>query len=279
MLGMEDKEHIEHYAKHFLALTCYAQPPENLGSNWVFLSFSGFILSVRGEWYFATAGHIFEKDMPKWLAVGYAFHDWQLKDMTPSFDPRIQDIDGPGIIHTIPFALESQPKWHVYNEISGTDFAVFPLRSYYRNLLKGLIPLDETAWQVDPSANFEKYLLLGIPSDTVKLLEVPPTSQIGAVSSYYVSIEVEPLTSNETEVHLLRGHIPDIAMSGLPGFEHIHGMSGGPIFGLRQNPAGESRYWLLAIQSTWNPGEQIITGYRIQPIVRVINGLIESQAL
>ena len=45
-------------------------------------------------------------------------------------------------------------------------------------------------------------------------------------------------------------------------------MSGGPIFGFRQLPNGECRYWVAAVQSWWDPGARTIYGCSVPIFAR-----------
>ncbi len=40
----------------------------------------------------------------------------------------------------------------------------------------------------------------------------------------------------------------------------IEGMSGGPIFGLKQQDAKQARYWPYAVQSSWWSEKRIVIG-------------------
>lgn len=51
------------------------------------------------------------------------------------------------------------------------------------------------------------------------------------------------------------------------GLKSIVGMSGGPIFGFRNSPNGECRYWVVALQSWWdarNADDLRLSGARLR---------------
>ena len=65
--------------------------------------------------------------------------------------------------------------------------------------------------------------------------------------------------------------LPPVAVNTEPfGLNSIVGMSGGPIFGFRRYPNGEQRYWVVALQSWWDPETRTIYGCPVPIFARLV---------
>lgn len=276
VIGAEDEEHVRFFAKHFIALCCYETVPTNDGtSKTKYCVFSAFVLSIQDEWFLIIAGHIFE-GIEEAEALGCTFDDWQLDDLGAEGRQNRMDYDAPPPPDTIPFEFKKVIKGHYYNEGTGQDYAYFHLEAArYRAMLEkaGVVPLSEAAWRNGVPAHFERYMLLGIPTDQVQELLRP-----GCVSRFLVTLDVDPeLTpqaQKDLKAGLLYGMVPDISKSGLDGFKSLEGMSGGPIFGFAKNKHGEHAYWIVAIQSSWREDLLRTTGYYVRPLALELEKMV-----
>lgn len=231
MVAVEDNDYVHRLSRHFVALCCRVRIPTQDGSfHEKYCAFSRFILSVQDQWFWITAGHIFE-EIDSYIKAGYTLHSWSLDDSGALKVKRTWNIDAPPSPETIPIIFEDLEKWHYCDEESGADYGFIILGSYYRLLLEanGVAALDESCWQIGTPNGFVKYEMLGIPAELVQ--ELP---RAGYVSKTYVCLDV--ISTNEPKDQdspncLFRGKVPDITQSGLEGLTKINGMSGGPIFG------------------------------------------------
>ena len=57
----------------------------------------------------------------------------------------------------------------------------------------------------------------------------------------------------------------------------IVGMSGGPVFGLRQREDGKGLYWVVAIQSWWRPAERLAFACRLPTFARILSELLDEE--
>ena len=57
--------------------------------------------------------------------------------------------------------------------------------------------------------------------------------------------------------------------------DDIAGMSGGPIFAVRNPDSNAAEYWLIAVQSSWLPGRRVLAGSFMETIAREINCWID----
>ena len=99
--------------------------------------FSGFVVSVVGEWFYITAGHIL-KDIRTAIEAGTTFDVWRLGDQTAGnlFNNT-----------AIPYAFELD-KWFVLEDSeAGLDYATVHLGGLYRKQLEagGVSPLAKGA--------------------------------------------------------------------------------------------------------------------------------------
>jgi hypothetical protein len=142
--------------KHFVPLSCI-QRLDDTGTENVIL-ISGFIIEIRGFWFYVTAGHIL-RDFQKVLDAGGEFDIWRFGDQTAG--NKFKDIGIP-----FDFSLE---RWIVIeDEETGLDYAATILEDYYRRLLEvgGVVPLTIETWG-NQTYEHDHLAVVGIPSETI----------------------------------------------------------------------------------------------------------------
>lgn len=229
------------------------------------LSVSGFVVSVRDEWFFLTAGHVF-RDILKALQGGQKFEEWYLDDL---------GANGEREGTAVPFDLRAVKniswKFQESGTNAGADFAIVPLRQHYRELLasKGIIPLDEHYWDALPSMGCSHFLLVGVPSQLMR--GVPG---VGSVHRTIVAIPVDPLQKGPddwlTPWPRFYGKLPDDLAHPDLELMDIDGMSGGPIFGFARDENGDWQYYPVAIQSMWRRKPRLIAANYIRNLLHHI---------
>jgi hypothetical protein len=175
----------------------------------------------------------------------------------------------------IPFDLIGAPKIYLDNDADGLDFGFISIHPYYRRLLEAnqVVVLDEQHWQHLHEATFTSYGVLGIPREWVRaqvrstFSETCITSTAAPVFFPVAWVDDPPAELLNTTCPRFIGRLPDL----IP-LESIDGMSGGPIFGFRQEN-GSLRYWIVAIQSSWRKNEKIICGC----LLPYIGALVERE--
>lgn len=230
---------------------------------------SGFIMSFRGGWVLATAGHVIEEletlmaDPRCRITTCVLIDAWSLGAICR--DP-------------IPFDLVGAPKTYIHNDADGLDFGFISIRPYYRRLLEAneIVAVDEQRWQRLHEVTFTSYGLLGIPQERISA-QILRTSSETRVTSTADPVFIPVAWVDDPPAELLSticprfiGRLPDV----IP-VESIVGMSGGPIFGFREGN-GSLHYWIVAIQSCWRKKERIICGCLLPYIGAIVERELEQ---
>jgi hypothetical protein len=209
--------------------------------------YSGFVISVRGHWLLATAGHIV-RDLDDALAHG------AIRLVTC----KMLDCIQPGAKHAqaYEFDYEEAKRIGVFfdrklnlGKLDGRDFGLVYLREYYRSLLKanGVTPLPESLWYPPKGTVFDDvHFIVGLPEELIGQKDLGRSTEF---SPEYVIVPVRRLETPP------RG----IAKTKYPRFvgelskrlvlQSVKGMSGGSIIGIGEDATGKTKYWVVAIQS------------------------------
>lgn len=235
-------------------------------------SVSAFVVSVRDIWFLVTAGHIL-RGLDSRLHAGRRIVKSRLMDGFASEES----------FPTIPFALGDIPQWYIDDD--GLDYALIPLRpAYVAPLIAGGVwALSESAWTNIPDSA-EGYFLLGFPTQA-KELTVTWDGERGNVNVSLRTplLPIQP-TDNPPDV-LKRGaarfyaKVP-ITTSNVEGTQialtDIDGMSGGPIFAVKNTGDDRFRYWVVAVQSGWAPKSRVLAACPIRPLMDAIERVIDA---
>lgn len=222
-----------------------------------FAAYNGTLIDIKGAICFLTAGHVLADLQEK---IG----DSRIEIL----ETVLADTFGLGRVtdHPIPFDLKSEPLHIFDDEDDGLDFGVIVLRPYYVGLLarNAVVALDEQRWIHQHRVTFDGYALLGLPQE----FSSPRVSEsgAGAVSPTIfrvVRLDAPPPDARPTRYPRFVGRID----KELP-LSSIEGMSGGPIFGFRIG--AETRYWIVALQSSWFPGSRTVFGCLLPTIASLL---------
>jgi len=116
-------------------------------------------------------------------------------------------------------------------------------------------------------------------------LEGPVVSSRPAITFHQVDRVAErPPGMPEKAAPRVYGHIalPPSGDKGEPPPSSIIGMSGGPIFGLKELAPGRVAYWVVGVQSSWHKLSKTIAWCPLEPLARHIDdqfGRIEKQVI
>ncbi len=230
---------------------------------------SGFIMSFRGAWVLATAGHVIQ----------------QLETLINNPAVHIEGeclIDGwsiGAINHdAIPFDLVGASRFYYDSNADGLDFGFILIRPIYQRLLQanGIQAVDEERWRYLHLAKFTHYGVLGIPHERVtRNLQI-------AASETRVSSIADPLFIPLTWVGDPPDDLPATVCprfvgrlpEGLP-VALIPGMSGGPIFAFGEDD-GILNYWIVAIQSSVHNDHRMIFGSLISHVGSLVERDMEE---
>ncbi|MFO1021577.1 MAG: hypothetical protein U0903_12905 [Planctomycetales bacterium] len=246
------------FCRHFIGLTgAYVFVDENgkeVGERRCFV-YSGFVLSIKGRWMIATAGHIlktFDENADRiWLA-----------------ESSIIDSFGDGHSkHSIPFNLKDAPKFYRYDKELGVDFGLIMLNSNVERLLQAnnIVPIDEQNWINLEADKATFHILIGLPTCFQDEKGILSGKRYQLSPAMLIVNKLDPTPDNipQTEYSRFVGQIDNRL-----NFD-ILGMSGGPIIGFSPD---RTRYWVVAIQSGWLAKRKINFGCPIQ----VFTSLVED---
>jgi hypothetical protein len=166
----------------------------------------------------------------------------------------------------MPFDYEGA--YGVHDPAAGLDFALVPLREFYRKSLEAnsIRAISEENWVNQDLAACDFFALLGLPeclvSDPSAL--VPHGDGVaGVVNPTLVWVYPTTLPPSDVPAATFPCFIGRVGSAAeVPS---IVGMSGGPIFGFKKGPDGLLRYWIVAVQSHWRPATRITFAASTRP--------------
>jgi len=248
-------------ARHFLILGFKVQAPERAAVG----EFrSCFVVEVEGNWVLITAGHVIE-GLCKYLDAGYSLSSFELHDK----------LTGHNFPHGVIFPFD--PRECGWIKQDWGDFAAWLLEPLTIAALKagGVQPIAQQAWGDDPIDGYDHLLLIGVPAEACrhvagKHFQVKATLIPLKLCTTPTST-VEPLHPNMRAARMIQ-RSDGLAVGDLDG------MSGGPIFGVRDTDKG-SVYFVAGIQSGWLPESRIVLFFPIRGYLHFVqNAVIELQA-
>jgi len=243
-----DSEGLQFFCRHLVALcvtyettgTDSDQPPR-------FAAYSGTLIQIQGNVCFLTAGHVLRQ-----------VEDALKSDRVAINNAVLADTFGLSRVceHPIPFDLKNARLFSIDNVEEGLDFGVIVLEPYYVRLLasNGTVALKEQNWIHQSTVKFDGYAMLGLPQEFT--------------SDHVTNLGEGTVSPTMFRVHRLKSPPDDRPPTLHPQFagqldqelaiKSVKGMSGGPIFGFRLGP--EISYWVVALQSSWDPNTRIVYG-------------------
>lgn len=170
----------------------------------------------------------------------------------------LADTFGANIVSNlpIPFDLKSAKLFYIDDDDEGLDFGVIAIEPHYGRLLakNGLVALSEENWKHQHRLNFERFALLGLPEEMTTGQLSPDNS--GAATAAMVLLMPTTAAAGRRPTR----HQQFVAKLESPLPKSPKGMSGGPIFGFRIDADNQLRYWIVALQSSWDPGSRTVYG-------------------
>jgi hypothetical protein len=244
------------FCRHLVALgASYWLGPHPAGERPKFTAYSGTLISVRNVVYYLTAGH--------------ALRDLRDAMQSPLFKRDsicLIDSFGPNPVdnHPIPLALKPEEIFFIDDHELGLDFGLIPLRPFYVNLLRknGIIALGEEQWMHQHRIRFDGYMMLGLPAEfTAKTLTNTGDALVKPTMIGVQPLPPESVPPQNSVYERFCGQISNDIQSAV-------GMSGGPILGF--NFDGPVRYWVVAIQSAWQPSSRTVFGCPLPTLASLI---------
>lgn len=213
-----------------------------------FSAFSGTLISIADQVHFLTAGHIL-RDLEAALA----------SDSIENIRAVLADTFGLERIsdHPIPFDLRSARFFYIDDDDDGLDFGLMSLSPYYLRLLakNGVIALEEKHWRKQENLEFDAYAMLGFPEEFASKRVSQTSKTIASPTMFPITRLPAPPTDRQPKRYAqFVGQLD----SGL-AIQSVEGMSGGPIFAFKESDQ-QTRYWIVALQSSWHPKRRIVYG-------------------
>lgn len=232
---------------------------------------SAFVIEIRGVWCLMTAGHVFQE-------LDDGIKDGKIRLLKCG----LGDYFSAEAKHKepVPFAYDAEHRITVLREDAGVDFALIPLRPYYRNLIaaNGVVPMPVAVWDGRSPPPFAEFALLGLPDEGMSPMERQGERgpQIGhAVTLTLVGVQALPAP------------LPEHVLSPIPRFAGILcdndslasavGMSGGPIIGVNPRAPGKWDYACVAVQGSWLESKRMIFGTPASIVTEAIAKLLPAE--
>ena len=220
---------------------------------------TAFVLSAKDEWFLVTAGHVALDIVNNYMNnPEYCLKEAYLCDAA-GYNAKYPE--------PIPYELDSE-KIVVLGDEATNDFAIIHLSPYYKRLLlaNGVTSLNEQAWfyQYDDPDCFK---MLGVTKQMVSPMRnnndkcTVTGLNIGITLHHVEHSPQRPNGIEEVDYARWYGYI-----SLAPPVDDIKGISGAPIFAFKQTNSGEWKYWLVGVQSCWNPKSKAISACPAQAL-------------
>ncbi len=223
-------------------------------------SFTCFVISIGDQWFLLTAGHCIE-------------YIEKAKNHGASVSCSLIDFAGDGAKdnHPIPFDLDNSDPFAFCE--GGADYGLLALHTFYKRLFRHnrIKPLNERVWDSEPVCP-DGFALLGCASEWADVQ--PNFNGITTTLHPIKELPEKPWHFEETDMPMFYGRI---ALP--PGLDSIKGMSGGPIFAFKRTDDGKLRYWLFAIQSSWNKSTREISACKASPFIKSVKAYLAKNTI
>ncbi|MDP9604494.1 UNVERIFIED_ORG: hypothetical protein J2W38_004292 [Variovorax paradoxus] len=255
--------------RHYINLTCVDSGEiaidENGGKPKRY-NFSGFVVNVEGVILVITAGHVFA-DLKRAVAGGAKLSDWAIDDS------MINDHGHP----PYPISVDLERDVMFFDE-DGLDYGAYLLDPMALMALgkSGIVPIEEEQWNAEDLANFPFWTLVGLPTQFAQLRHNDSSTK-SHVTVHVVGLECPPADLAGKKYQRLYARVEFESVAEWARHFDLSGMSGGPIFGTRVAPQGDSYdYRLIGIQSSWDKRENVAI-CAAQPFLRALAELVRSK--
>lgn len=204
---------------------------------------SGFVMEFGNQWFFVTAGHVFQD-------IANHRRDRELELVSASLIAFFNHENRSTCV--IPIDYDSMEMDFVNDRDWGLDVGLIRLSELFRRQLEGnnVCAITEEQWRYLHRVECEAFVMIGFPWHMVQG-ELPADRYgdelrvtMDSVLIPVVRRETLPPGSPDSVLPYFIGEMPQHSLN----FD-ICGMSGCPIFGFRRDENGNFRYWIVALQS------------------------------
>lgn len=241
---------LDFFCQHLIGLgvTYRHKNADDAGRTARFSVSSGTLISIHGSICFLTAGHVLK-----------ALDELRSHDQVEIESAVLVDTLGWKRISNvpIPFDLKNARLFYIDDEDDGLDFGVIVLEAHHVGLLakNGVIALRKENWNRQHTIRFDGFAMLGFPEEfTSQRVSALGDGTLSPVMFGIKRLEAPPSDRAPTRYPQFVAQInPELPLKS------VEGMSGGPIFGFKQE-GQELRYWVVALQSSWDRQKRITYG-------------------
>lgn len=204
---------------------------------------SGFVIEVLGDWYFVSAGHVFNE-------IATYRRSW------PHLHHQFVIFSGFGT-----FAATRELVRFDYREADfcvdrpeGLDFGAIKLTGGERAHLSAnsVLAVEERVWDQSLPASFSDFALLGLPYQNMELT----TPGEAGIQPVYLRLEALASKPAQYAAHTDPMRYFKVMEPSRPDL-NIKGMSGCPVFAFEQRPGQDVRAVVCGVQSSWYSGPRI----------------------
>jgi len=250
-------------AKHFVCLSYDVSLWASKDAKRNFASC--FIVKIEGHWLLITAGHVIN-GIRDAIAQGAIFSNFNLHD-------RLAGNNYPFSV-PIPFHVDD---WVVVEGgQTDADYAASLMSPLIAQNLHagGVRPIEEGLWGTAPFEQYPHWILIGSRGESYEIIASRPTLKLTLIS-------LAPALPPESIISPSSANKIFAQIQTHPEFDSVYvtdvrGMSGGPIFGLRECN-GVMKYWIIGIQSSWYKDSRTVWFCAIQPFFSAIKKTIILQ--
>lgn len=237
--------------------------------------YTGFTVKNAGRLYWVTAAHCFK--------------EMEIIEKNPEFNPFAvrwyDNYEGEGI-RGIPTTLDEINYIDGAAIIPGCDIGLVRIEGWYRDAMEShtqLTPLTANLWAEGSQDKALAYYILGYPEET-------RTNFVREDERYEYHNFSAPLScvmSNLDFPHdyadrpkdfwgnknCLYGAVNLCDSSGNPNLVDIKGISGAPVFAVRQPSTEKVKWSLVGVQSSWLPKSKIVKVERVEQLAQILRSL------
>jgi hypothetical protein len=234
---------------------------------------SGIVMELYGDWWLATAGHVKIDHDKRKQKYGYT-----------TFEPLLWDFFGPNSESrfAIPFDFfdDDLMRFEMHSPEMGLDYSLILIPHLIGEALKKTIkPFRKVDWLNQCDVDYDKFFVAGLPHELGDQIEYVEPDGISVKTGLSLAVlNVEQI--KEPDENISRATLPQFVgrLNESTIVKDIVGMSGGPIIGFRKMPDGQTRYFPVALQSSWDPRTRIIKGTYIELFGRGTEAILDRMA-
>jgi hypothetical protein len=266
MIEEVDPQAFLNYMCRFLvSIGCNSTPPPNLSLADRKFFTSGFVLELSGQWYYVSSGHVFDS------IAGYI-------DRHSGYSHTFVIHGGMGTHAVNKAAIEFTYQKPVFSvdRASGLDFGAIRLPPSVRQYLEdnAIIPVREVMWDHELAAGFSNYFAIGLP----RLHMTLDSPRYASIQPVYLRLDSTNNIEPQYRLFTDRMRYFRVPAEGDLNLD-LEGMSGCPVFALRENSGADAEVAVCALQSSWLPGKRFLAAVDLRSAASELRSFLRLNAV